>query len=402
MNDRSKSERFYDAFREIIALVHSSTDLNEVLEIVVWKVTQVLDAKGAILRILDLENGHLELGAAYGLSDKYLRKGPVRNLRVIEELHRQDRPVIFDDVLNDPRIQYPKEAWEEGIRTMLNLPITMRKNLIGIIRILFSGPQTFGKDDLDFLTSVARQCACAIERARLFQDQEIRYTELAIQTEKLSALGRMSAGIAHEINNPLAGILLYSSNMRKKVPNESQLAEGLDVIIQETIRCRGIIQHLLEFSRTKEPKKAETDLNSIIEKASGLLESVFHLNRITLEKQLSLELPKCFVDPNQIEQVFLNLFLNAAEAVQENGRVAVRSYFDAEQACVCCEIEDTGGGIPEENLSKIYEPFYSTKHRGTGLGLSVTYGIIQNHRGNLKVFSKVGEGTRFVVEIPVC
>jgi two-component system, NtrC family, sensor kinase len=400
MPNSLKAEAFYDVFREMIALVHSSTDVNEVLELVVWKVTQILKANGAIVRILNVEKGQLELGAACGLSENYLSKGPVTNQKMIAEFYSADRPIIIDDILNDPRIQYKQEAWDEGIRMMLNLPITLRKNLVGIIRVLFARKRNFSPEELDFLTTLARQCACAIERARLFEEQQSRYDQLVSQTEKLSALGRMAAGIAHEINNPLSGILLYSSNLRKKV-QEAYLKDGLDIIIQETIRCRGIIQDLLEFSRGNEPSMTAANMNSIIEKTLGLLQNVFSLNRITVRKELSPDLPECFMDQNQIEQVFLNLLLNAVEAVQEHGVIVVRSHIDSESNCISCEVEDTGCGISPEDMPKIFEPFFSTKSKGTGLGLAVTYGIIKNHRGNIKAFSQKGNGTRIVLEMPI-
>lgn len=400
MQSPMRVQGFYDVFREVIALVHSTTNLNEVLELVVWKVTQILGAKGTIFRTINLEKGQLELGAAYGLSEQYLSKGPVSNMKVISELHDENRPVIIDDILNDPRIQYPKEAWEEGIRMMLNIPITLRQDLVGIIRILFTEKKNFTEEELEFLTTIARQCACAVDRARLFEEQLTRYNLLVSQTEKLSALGRMAAGIAHEINNPLSGILLYSSSLRKKVKDSGPLQEGLDVIIQETIRCRGIIKDLLEFSRDKQPVRTVGNLNKIIDRALALLENIFRINHITVRKELDPETPECLMDQNQIQQVFVNLLLNAVEAIQEHGAITLRSKYQPREALLAVEVEDTGCGISGEALSKIFEPFFSTKSKGTGLGLAVSYGIIKNHYGDIKAFSSPGKGARFVLEIP--
>ncbi|MBL7176526.1 MAG: PAS domain-containing protein [Desulfobacteraceae bacterium] len=235
----------------------------------------------------------------------------------------------------------------------------------------------------------------------LRKNLENRYHQLALQTEKMSGLGRMAAGIAHEINNPMAGILLYSTNMMKKVPEEGPLKEGLEIIIHETLRCRTIIQDLLEFSREREPKKISANINDIIEKGLRILDNEFRLHHISVEKHLSREIPDNLVDVNQMEQVFVNLLLNAIEATQGKGRITVRSHMDPDQKLGRVEISDTGCGIPAENISKIFEPFFSTKAKGTGLGLAVSYGIVRSHQGDIKVSSQPGQGTCFTIEIPL-
>jgi signal transduction histidine kinase len=222
-----------------------------------------------------------------------------------------------------------------------------------------------------------------------------------LHTEKLSALGRMAAGIAHEINNPLAGILLYCSNMLKKVPKEDPLNEALQIILQETVRCKGIIQGLLEFSRESEPKAALEDINSIIEKALHILENEFSLKHIHLEKRLLKDIPEIMLDRNQMEQVFINLFLNAIHAIDDGGKVTVRTYLTLDRNFVKIEISDTGCGIPQEHLSKIFEPFFSTTKNGTGLGLAVSYGILRKHQGNISVSSRPGKGTLVMIQLPI-
>ena len=138
MQNIVRAEAYYEVFEEIVAVVHSSTNVREVLDIIVWKVGEILQAKGAILRILNLEKNELELGAAYGLSEQYLSKGPVSSSKTIMELYEKNRVFIIDDIWKDPRVQYPQEAWDEGITTILDLSITLQEHLIGIIRIFFS------------------------------------------------------------------------------------------------------------------------------------------------------------------------------------------------------------------------------------------------------------------------
>ncbi len=391
---------FYQVFRDISTAVHSSTSVNEVMELAVRKSTEVINAKGAILRILNLETSQLELSASYGLGEHYFSKGPVSKKNIITDLCRLNKVIIIKDVLKDPRVQYPRAAWEEGIRMMLDLPLTLGNQVVGIIRIFFKEHRSFSEEELNFLVSIAEQCATAIDKARLIETQQSQYNHLALHTEKLSALGRMAAGIAHEINNPLAGILLYSSNLVKKVPEEGPLKEGLEIIINETIRCRTIIQELLEFSRDQEPKKSMANINNIVKKSLNILENEFKLQHISVEKCLSDDMQELLMDVSLMEQVFVNLLINAVEAVQDKGTITIRSQMDLNKSVGRVEIADNGYGIPSEHLNKIFEPFFSTKPKGTGLGLAVSYGIVKNHQGTMEVFSNPGEGTRFVIEIP--
>ncbi len=401
MRQTSEIAALYKVLKDISILVHSSTSVREISEVLVQKVTEILDAKGTMLRILNLETNELECCAAFGLSDPYLAKGPVTNRELLKEFCKDDDVVIIDDVLGDPRVEYPREAWEEGIRMFVNIPLMVHEDVVGILRVAYTGKRSFSEEEIDFLRAVAQQCACAINKARLYEKQQARYAQLALQTEKLTALGRMAAGIAHEINNPLAGILLYSTNLIKKVPIEGSLREGLDVIILETMRCRTIIRDLLEFARDREPQKVKAHTNQIIERVLSILDNQFRLQRITVDKHLSSEIPENMIDVNKMEQVFVNLLLNAVEAIGTNGTVTVTTRLDREGGCELTEIQDTGCGIPAENLNKIFEPFFSSKPKGTGLGLSVSFGIVQSHGGDIHVESDPGIGTRFSIRIPL-
>jgi two-component system NtrC family sensor kinase len=395
-------EAFYRIFQHIIRTLHSNMDVKEVLDVVLRKSSQALNAKGALLRIFNLETDQLELTAAYGLTEEYLYKGPVSTShKTIKDLWRLNKIIIIKDVLSDPRVQYPQHIWEEGVRMILDLPLTLENNVVGIIRVFFDEQRAFLQEELDFLVSIAEQSAFIIDKAKLIEKHKSQYDQLALQTEKMSALGRMAAGIAHEINNPLAGILLYSTNLSKKVPSEDPLKEGMEVISRETIRCKSIIQELLEFSRESEAKKVLGNINDIIEKALSIMENELRLHHISVIKDLSSELQDTLLDPNQMEQVFVNLFLNAIEAIQDQGLITVRSRMYPSQKLERAEITDSGCGIPQKDIPKIFEPFFSTKAKGTGLGLAVSYGIVQRHQGKILVSSDSGKGTRFTIEIPV-
>lgn len=401
MNSTTDHRQLYKAFRDIISVVHSSIHLEDVMDLVAWKATEILGAKGAILRLLNIDTDELEISASYGISTEYLAKGPVSHHRTITDVCRQKKVIIIEEIRTDPRVQYPQEAWSEGYRFIIDVPLSVADDVVGILRLYFTKVRHFSEIELDWIIAIAEQCSCALGKARLIDTYEFKYHELATQTEKLSALGRMAAGIAHEINNPLAGVLLYSSNMIKKVPKGDALEEGLQVIIDETIRCRKIIQELLEFSKGREPTKVPTNINEIIGKALNILENEFLLNRIDMDKSLAPDLPDIMADGSQMEQVFVNLLLNAVQAVPEGGTIQVKSSLNQQESSVSIEVTDNGPGIGRKEQSKIFEPFFSTKPNGTGLGLSVSYGIVRNHQGNINVHSQPGEGTRFLIKLPI-
>jgi two-component system NtrC family sensor kinase len=234
--------------------------------------------------------------------------------------------------------------------------------------------------------------------------QELKKTqEQLIQSEKLASLGKLAAGIAHEINNPLTGILTYSSLLLKENKDNLQIKEDLEVIVNETTRCRKIVKGLLEFARQTEPSKAPADINKVVEETLSLLETQALFQNIKIEKRLKKGLPDVMMDTDQIKQVFMNIIINAAEAMSQGGTLTIQSDSDPQKKFAKVCFIDTGPGIPEENLSKIFDPFFTTKRsgKGTGLGLSVSYGIIQRHDGFLEVKSQLGKGSTFTVKLPL-
>lgn len=394
-------ESFYRVLMDISSSVHFYSEVKHVLDILTKKTADALGAKGALIRIYDVVSHKLELGAACGLSDRFLSKrfapiGPCTPVAI-----GCDKVSIITDILHDPRVETPQEVWQEGIRMIVDAPLILRTDTLGAIRIYFGEGRQFSEEELDFVVLIAEIGATLIERDRLIEIEKSRYDRLAVQTEKLSALGRMAAGIAHEINNPLGGIMLYSSNLLKKIPSDGPERESVEIILDEAKRCKTIIQGLLEFSRESDPSMALTDVGRVVDKACHILENEFRLRRIGLRKDLEPGLPEILLDVAQIEQVLVNLLLNALQAVAEEGTVSIRTSMSLDGKKVGIEIADTGCGIPEENMGKIFEPFFSTKPKGTGLGLAVTYGIVQKHGGSICASSVPGQGSTFTVELPV-
>ncbi len=234
-------------------------------------------------------------------------------------------------------------------------------------------------------------------------NKELRETQAQlIQTEKMSSLGRLAAGVAHEINNPLTGVMTFSHLLLKNARDEAT-RKDLEIIVRETTRCKKIIKGVLDFARETPPQRKLCQVNDIIGRTLAILEpqSLFH--NIQTERNLDDKLPQIWIDENQMEQVFMNIILNAAEAMKGEGRFSISSSLNKRGDFVEVRMEDTGMGISREHLNKIFDPFFTTKdpQKGTGLGLSVSYGIVQKHKGDILVESEVGKGTIFIIKLPV-
>jgi two-component system NtrC family sensor kinase len=259
-----------------------------------------------------------------------------------------------------------------------------------------------------------RDWAHVLEQKVEERSQKLLIAELgAARREKLASVGLLAAGIAHELNNPLTGILTFSSLLRKKLADGSQDAEDLDLVIQETKRCSTIIRRLLDFAREKTPEKKYANLNRVIEDAVRIVERPAHLRDIEIVHDLASGLPPVWIDEDLIKQVVVNMVVNAQHAIEGKGGITIRSrrcpdLRSAEpgaQAVPMAEvaITDTGCGIPAQNLQRIFDPFFTTKGvgQGTGLGLSVSHGIVKAHGGAIEVESAVNEGSTFRIFLPI-
>jgi two-component system NtrC family sensor kinase len=221
-----------------------------------------------------------------------------------------------------------------------------------------------------------------------------------IQSEKMASLGKMSAGVAHEINNPLTSILINTHLMLEKTEKNHLFHEYLSLIADETTRCTDIVKGLLEFSRQEPPQKVFTEINEIIKQTLQLLKHQAAFQNIRVIKKLNESLPQIKVDKDKIKQVFWNLMINASEAMSNGGTLTITSQLSEDNECVEVMFADTGVGIPPEYLTKLFDPFFTTKGSGTGLGLAVSYGIIEQHQGKIEVKSEPGKGSVFTISLP--
>ncbi len=232
--------------------------------------------------------------------------------------------------------------------------------------------------------------------------QELRVVQDSmIQSEKLASLGKMAAGIAHEINNPLTSILINTHLMLEKTKKKHKFYENLSLIAEETSRCSEIVRGMLEFSRQSPPQKVYTNVNDTLIRTLQLLENQASFQNIRIEKKFDNTLPPIELDQNKIKQVFWNLMLNASEAMPAGGTLTLSSRYSPDKKTIEIDFSDTGIGIAKEQINKLFDPFFSTKTSGTGLGLAVSYGIINQHHGKITVESKPGLGTTFTVGLPI-
>ena len=257
-----------------------------------------------------------------------------------------------------------------------------------------------------------RDWAHTLEQKVESRTQELRRAQAeTMRGEKLASVGLLASGVAHELNNPLTGILTFSHLLRQKMPDKSPDAEDMDLVIRETKRCAAIIKRLLDFAREKQPEKKFTDLNQVIDDTVRIIEKPAHLRDIEIAVDLDRTLPPIWIDADQIKQVIMNMLVNAQHAVEEKGNITIstrraqdpRAPATEPRPMVAISIVDTGCGIPEANLRRIFDPFFTSKDvgKGTGLGLSVSHGIVEAHGGLIEVESKVGEGSTFRVFLPL-
>ncbi|MDY0039743.1 MAG: ATP-binding protein [Desulforhabdus sp.] len=221
-----------------------------------------------------------------------------------------------------------------------------------------------------------------------------------VRSEKLASLGKLSAGVAHEINNPLTGILTFSQLLMEQFPATSQEHQDLKVIVQETIRCRNIVRGLLEFARQSTPEKSPIDVEELLQEILHIVGNQESFRDILLQREIEPDIPRLMADRDQLKQVLFNVVVNAAEAMASGGTLQIRARFVPERSQVALEFIDDGPGISPDNLNKLFDPFFTTKEMGTGLGLAISYGIIEAHRGNIEVESTVGEGTHVTITLP--
>ena len=288
----------------------------------------------------------------------------------------------------------------------------MGHSIIRRIRILKQATQAISAGNIEYQLPPGRSSGFDLldeafnNMARSLKDRDERLQKAfqrITRTERLASLGQMAAGVAHEINNPLGGILLYSNLVLEEMSDDHPGRKNMEKIIYQTDRCKKIVQNLLDFARTPSGYMKPLDVNSVILTSLNLVKDQSPFLGVKIESDLSEDLPPVTADLSRMEEVFLNLFINAADAMEGKGTLWIASRLSSTGA-VKISIRDNGKGIDKAYLPHIFEPFFTTKDpgQGTGLGLSITYGIIQKHNGIIDVESEAGKGTTFIITLPSC
>ena len=402
----------------ISTTVNSTLDLKDMLNKTADKMLETLEIDSFRVYLLDEKNETLDLVAYKGLSAHFIQKPHMRHRKVGDGLLGKTaltgKTKVVDNFLRsgDP---YVNSFVEEQLHSTIYLPLLSRGKPMGVIAVSNHTPSAFTGDYVDFLNSICNQVGVAIANADLYKNIKTAYQDLkeaqeqVIRTEKLASLGKLSASIAHEINNPMAAVLTYARLMTKLItlgrftPDRfNDVKKYLNTIVDETSRCGEIVKNLLSFSRQSKMKFEIRSIEKIINKTLLLVAHDLEMKGITVKKNITDGTPDIVCDFKQIQQALLNLFLNASDAMPEGGILTVATADSRKDGFLEITISDSGHGMSPEELKDIFEPFFSTKEegKGVGLGLSVTYGIITEHRGKLEVESMVGAGTTFKVYLP--
>jgi two-component system NtrC family sensor kinase len=299
-----------------------------------------------------------------------------------------------------------------GSLLALTLSHYLSQRISGSLKQLVSGAEQLARGNLDqrveirsgdefqeLAESFNSMAAALKKRDEQLKEQAARKV---MESERLAIIGQLAAGVAHEINNPLTGIVTYSQLLLEKNPGEGSTRSSLQKIVTQANRCRKIVRGL-DFSRQSKPDERPCNVNTVLQECVALVANQALFQNIEIVRHLGEALPLVPMDPSQMQQVFMNLIINAAEATPADGSLTLTTRVDASGRFVEFEFADTGCGIKETDLERIFDPFFTTKgtRRGTGLGLAISYGIVKEHRGTIAVESVVGKGTTFVVRLPV-
>ncbi len=386
----------------------STLDLDEVLTLAMAQARAMLDAEAASVLLHDATGDELVFAASVGPASETLVGMRMPATEGVAGWAMQEaQPVLVRDAQDDPRF-YGRIDAATGLttRSLLAVPLRSKEKVIGVIEVVNRTGRPFDKHDRDLLSTLAGSAAIAIENARLYEAEreQHRLVEQSraqlVHSEKLAATGRLAASMAHEINNPLQAIhnslqLVLSFALE---PGEQQ--EYLQMADEEVQRLMSLVKRILDFARRPQRETKPTNLNDVVEKVLALASKYLQHRHIALRRDLSPDLPAVMAIADELGQVFLNLVLNAVGAMPEGGTLCVSSRL-AQDGHLTVAFSDTGDGIPPDHLDRIFEPFFSTREEGTGIGLTISHNIIERHGGEITVQSVMGEGTTFTVHLPV-
>jgi signal transduction histidine kinase len=397
----------FESLASVSRTINSTLNLDEALRVITREACELMRARMCSLMMLDESRQWLDLRASYGASDVYIKKP---RLSVEESLlgvvARRKKPMQVANVQTSSRYQNVEVARREGLISLLSVPLLFAGQSIGTLNVYTSRLYNFSNEEIRILSALAELSAIAIEKARLYE-RIVDVEEQLRQNEKLSALGLLAAEVAHEIRNPLTVMKLLYHSLDLKFPASDPRAKDTRIIEAKIEHLNKIVEQILDFARTTEPKLAPVNLNELVDELGLLVRHKLANQNVRLIRDLQSDLPLVMGDAPQLEQAFLNLILNAAEAMPEGGTLTIKSCEiriprkSPQPTHASIEFKDTGKGMSEELQKRAFTAVLSTtKAKGTGLGLAIVGRIIETHRGTLRIKSKIGCGTSIVITLP--
>ena len=398
------------ALVDINRVVTSSLELDEVLKATMAGIREIMRVEAGCLVLVDEHTGSLICRETLTSQRSELDGEAVGTGKgLIGEVVRTGMAKLVNDVERDP--EYPGELGVEmsGVtpESILCVPLVIRERTIGAIALINDFDGAFDQQDLELLTAMAGSVAVAVENANLYSEVADFATELErsqaklVQAEKMAAIGRLAASLAHEINNPLQGIHNSLHLSLHKGLGQERRDEYVGMARNEVERLIEIVQRMLDFYRPSRGGRQSADLNQVVRNVLALARKRIQHGKIEVHTELTDDLPTVPLIADQISQVLLNLVINGIEAMPSGGDLWVKTEVGDERDEIRLTVRDTGMGIPAEDLEHLFEPFYTTKSDGTGLGLAISYGIVERHGGAIEVSSRPREGATFLVRLPV-
>jgi GAF domain-containing protein/CheY-like chemotaxis protein len=407
------------ALNRIATAMVSTLDLDQVLTLAMQGINETLRVEAGSLLLLDDAEGELVPRMTL-CGEKSVRGEMTLSLGegVAGWVVQEGKPLLLPDTRQAGRLSSTTaQLLSVEARSVLCVPLVLRGKTIGAIEVINKWGGRFTEDDLTLLKSIAASVAIAIENARLYAEVKDFADELArsqaqlIQSEKLAATGKLAATIAHELNNPLQAVQSCVYLVANQADPDGHDRQYLDIAREELDRMAGIVGRMMDFYRPSSEGRIPTDVSVLLEDVIALVRKRLQQGGIEMDLELAPDMPFIVATGDHLKQVFLNMIINALEAMPQGGRLEMATRYVSEPDArkkapvdagfVEIEFADTGVGIPAEHINNIFDPFYTTKPKGMGLGLSVSYGIIERHGGQILVESEVGEGTTFIVRLPV-
>ncbi len=400
--------RLLESLARVSRTINSALNLDEVLQIITSEACELMQAKMCSLMMLDETRTWLDLRASFGAGEAYIRK-PRLSVQesLIGAVVRRKRPIHVENVQTSTRFQNVDVARQEGLVSLVSAPMLFAGEAIGALNVYTGKPYLYSDEEIRILSAFAELSAIAIEKARLYE-RVVDVEEQLRLNEKLSALGLLAAEVAHEIRNPLTVMKMLYHSLDLKFPAQDPRAKDARLLGEKIEHLNKIVERILDFARTTEPKLSPVDLNELVEELSLLVRHKLSNQGVKLVRTLQPNLPAVMGDATQLEQAFLNLILNAAEAMPKGGtltiatRAATAAGKGTKPASVIVEFTDNGEGMSEEQQGRAFGSVLSTtKTKGTGLGLAIVGRTIETHGGTVRINSQIGHGTTFEITFPV-